>query len=319
MSFHEDIIYKSPEKCRKLKWDSENLRYSWSGEEIDFCESDFKPEIVSSPKVLDINERGVPEGEETPNNLEDIKQIKTQKSIIVKRFLQSITKQSKIKQLSKKYNHNSYQLITGKVDANLVNEINQEIKCEFDSQKKYSSKFEIQLKESVINEVLRMDDNVYKAYQLRDFLFIIATKNIYLINKNLEAKIINFGDVRKILVYADSHKFLLLESKLHTLVTGDEELTEELLGRLELAMRRNRSELPTFYKLDHEDMRFMKKSLVEKMAMGKYDRLTYCAPVRFERENDLLESATPSSKRGFLMYRDRRTKEGWVPGDFLLK
>lgn len=329
VSFHEDIIYKSPDKCRKLKWDCENLRYSWSGEDLDssiIVDTDFS-EIRSqmeSSKILDINERGVPEGEETPCNLENLKRFdKTQKSIIVKRFLQSINKQSKIKQLSKKYNNMApaYQYFKINIDKELVSEVNREIESECEKHWKSSiAKHEVSLNLNIISQMIR-HECIYKAYQLRDYLLIITDSNIYLINKLLEMRKIGLEGLKYVIICPDSHIFWLWEckEKLHKLVTGDEELTHEIMGRLELCMRRNHFELPEFRILMHNDLRNLKRQLVSRCIIEESENFVYCGVINLEREMESVEMCRTSSKRGFLMYRDQRIGDGWEAGDFLLK
>ncbi|KAL0277819.1 UNVERIFIED_CONTAM: hypothetical protein PYX00_004971 [Menopon gallinae] len=329
VSFHEDIIYKSPDKCRKLKWDCENLRYSWSGEDLDssiIVDTDFS-EIKSQmecSKMLDINERGAPEGEETPCNLENLKRIgKTQKSVIVKRFLQSINKQSKIKQLSKKYNHvaTPYQFCKINIDKDLVSEVNKEIESECENHwKSDASTYEVSLNLNMISQMIR-HECIYKAYQLRDYLFIITDSNIYLINKLLEMKKIMLENVKYVVICPDSHIFWLweLKKRFHKFVTADEELTHEIMGRLELCMRRNHFELPEFRILSHNELRYLKRQLVSRCVIEQSENFVYCGVIYLEKEMEAIELCSASSKRGFLMYRDQRLSDSWEPGDFLLK
>lgn len=333
VSFHEDIIYKSPEKCRKLKWDSENLRYSWSGEEIDSSilkEADFSEMKLSEHKNnipmkgFDIHERGVPEGEETPSELEQLKLTsKPQKSVVVKRFLQSIKNQSRLKNISTKYNcmTYNYNFKKLKIDSNLVAEVNAEIKRELDNKPKVLiSKNEVILNPIMVKEMIR-NQSIYKSYKLRDYLFIITNNNVYLINKNLEVKRIHFKNLIKIVVFPDAHAFSIYESdeEFHSFITGEAELTNEVLGKLEFSMRKNQFNPPEFCILNFEYFSFVKKTLIEKLAISKKEDLVYCGTIHLDKENDLLHSVLPSSKRGFLMYRHLQSNKGWIPGDFCLK
>ncbi|KAK6617409.1 hypothetical protein RUM43_014418 [Polyplax serrata] len=338
VSFHEDIIYKSPEKCRKLKWDSENLRYSWSGEEIDSAvlkESDFS-EIklqghnkCSTPyKGYEMTERGAPEGEETPLEVElTQQQHKSQKPIMVKRFLQSIRNQQRPKHHCKSLNCTKCNFKLLKVDLNLISEINDEIKKEMECRpKNTTTKYEVNTNAAMMKEMIR-NQLIYKSYRLQDYLFIITNCNLYLINRNLEMKRIHFRNLKRVIVYPDLHVFKIIESDIDSdneveenlFITGNAELTNEVLGRLEYSMRRNQFDLPHFCHLDHSYFSFVKKSLVEQLALGRNENFLYCGAINLYKENDLLNIVLPSSKRGFLMYRHIQASELWIPGDFYMK
>lgn len=332
VSFHEDIIYKSPDKCRKLKWDSENLRYSWSGEQIDSSilkEPDFldmklkcDTEEKNLLKNLDMKERGTPEGEETPSDLEIYKlNNSSQKSAIVKRFLLSIKKQSKIKQLCKKYQPTNSGFKKYELDSNLISEINNEVDRELKTQpKSLISKYEVHMNPLMVKDMIQ-NQKIYKAYELKNYLFIITNSNVYLINRSLEMKRISFKDLWKVVVYPDSHVFLIYESEeeFYIFITGNEELTNEVLGRLEYSMRRNQYDPPQFFMLSHSDMSVVYRHLVENLVIEKKEELVYCGAIFLDKEHDLLSTVLPTSKRGFLMYRDLRNGDNWIPGDFHLK
>mgnify|MGYP006952282905 FL=1 len=134
-------------------------------------------------------------------------------------------------------------------------------------------------------------------------------------------KRINLKNYLKIVVYPDSHAFSIYEydNELHTFITGDGELTNEVLGKLEFLIRRNQLEFPQFYFLDYNDFKFVKNNFVEKLVVDKKDDILYCGAVHLDKENDLTNSILPNSKRGFLMYRFLQGGDGWIPGDFCLR
>ncbi|XP_021914411.1 pleckstrin homology domain-containing family M member 2 isoform X2 [Zootermopsis nevadensis] len=182
--------------------------------------------------------------------------------------------------------------------------------------------------EEVLYKVFKVSSSYCSSYVGRPLLALLTNVNLYLTGVKSNYKYCNqlvmpYTDLDAMLVGPNLQTVLLVGVNRQTqflVVTGNRAITEQLVGHIEIAMRRApmKPPLPSVRELELDDM----KGLVQDVSLPEGEAICHYSLVHLQ-DHHVSPPSTPlgPTKEGHLMFRPALDAplQPWEPGFFLLK
>ncbi|RLU19751.1 hypothetical protein DMN91_008308 [Ooceraea biroi] len=278
------------------------------------------------------------------------------KTSLLSRFLKSITerkfeikknkKPPKVNTLYIKGVKTSYDSFKDFND-NLDKEIQENVAAE--KQEFSGEKISLKLRELFKRHIYRdKTEELYKVYKVRSsymtngeskpMIALLTDKTLYLTGSKLDHSysnqfVIPYNELDVIMIGPNAQTILISNADCemqYLFSTGSSQTTSELVGHLEMAMRRSPSKprLPAVKELNYEDMHILRNSILSDTAVHPDEKIEHYSLIYMEDEH-MSPPSTPCgpTKEGDLMFRPHTYQHlhpnaptnPWEAGYFVLK
>ncbi|XP_014479663.1 PREDICTED: pleckstrin homology domain-containing family M member 2 [Dinoponera quadriceps] len=278
------------------------------------------------------------------------------KTSLLSRFLKSITERKfEIKKNKKPPKANTLYIKGVKTsydsfkdfNDNLDKEIQENVAAE--KQEFSGEKISLKLRELFKRHIYRdKTEELYKVYKVRSsymtngeskpMIALLTDKTLYLTGSKIDHSysnqfVIPYNELDVIMVGPNAQNILISNADCemqYLFSTGSSQTTSELIGHLEMAMRRSPSKprLPAVKELNYEDMHILKNSILSDTAVYPDEKIEHYSLIYMEDEH-MSPPSTPCgpTKEGDLMFRPHTYQHlhpnaptnPWEAGYFVLK
>ncbi|EFN65308.1 Pleckstrin-like proteiny domain-containing family M member 2 [Camponotus floridanus] len=278
------------------------------------------------------------------------------KTSLLSRFLKSITERKfEIKKSKKPPKANTLYIkgIKTSYDSfkdfndNLDKEIQENVAAE--KQEFSGEKVSLKLREIFKRHIYRdKTEELYKVYKVRSsymtngeskpMIALLTDKTLYLTGSKLDHSysnqfVIPYNELDVIMIGPNAQSILISNADCemqYLFSTGSSQTTSELIGHLEMAMRRSPSKprLPAVKELNYEDMHILRNSILNDTAVHPDEKIEHYSLIYMEDEH-MSPPSTPCgpTKEGDLMFRPHTYQHlhpnaptnPWEAGYFVLK
>ncbi|KAH0951760.1 hypothetical protein HN011_003151 [Eciton burchellii] len=278
------------------------------------------------------------------------------KTSLLSRFLKSITERKfEVKKNKKspkvntlyikgvKTNYDSFKDFNDNLDKEIQENVAAE-KHEFSGEK-----ISLKLRELFKKHIYRdKTEELYKVYKVRSsymtngeskpMIALLTNKTLYLTSSKLDHSysnqfVIPYNELDVIMIGPNGQTILISNADCemqYLFSTGSSRTTSELIGHLEMAMRRSPSKprLPAVKELNYEDMYILRNSVLSDTAVHPAEKIEHYSLIHMEDEH-MSPPSTPCgpTKEGDLMFRPHTYQHlhpnaptnPWEAGYFVLK
>lgn len=278
------------------------------------------------------------------------------KTSLLSRFLKSITERKfEIKKNKKPPKANTLYIkgIKTSYDSfkdfndNLDKEIQENVAAE--RQEFSGEKVSLKLRELFKRHIYRdKTEELYKVYKVRSsymtngeskpMIALLTDKTLYLTGSKMDHSysnqfVIPYNELDVIMIGPNAQSILISNADCemqYLFSTGSSQTTSELIGHLEMAMRRSptKPRLPAVKELNYEDMRILRNSILTDTAVHPDEKIEHYSLIYIEDEH-MSPPSTPCGpmKEGDLMFRPHTYQHlhpnapthPWEAGYFVLK
>ncbi|EFN87703.1 pleckstrin homology domain-containing family M member 2 [Harpegnathos saltator] len=278
------------------------------------------------------------------------------KTSLLSRFLKSITERKfEIKKNKKPPKANTLYIKGVKTsydsfkdfNDNLDKEIQENVAAE--KQEFSGEKISLKLRELFKRHIYRdKTEELYKVYKVRSsymtngeskpMIALLTDKTLYLTGSKMDHSysnqfVIPYNELDVIMIGPNAQNILISNADCemqYLFSTGSSQTTSELIGHLEMAMRRSPSKpkLPAVKELNYEDMHILRNSILSDTAVHPDEKIEHYSLIYMEDEH-MSPPSTPCgpTKEGDLMFRPHTYQHlypnaptnPWEAGYFVLK